>query len=142
MLIVQRFMIGFDSRLLHSKILILCVFQNVKIERYSKRYSNKNYTGKENPVQVLQKINRPRIGLFFCEKIPDSISSPVKLNYFSVLISSRYLLIISSNMSETERFSLIACIFISSRSSESIVVVNFCFAISAPPYVYNTIYTY
>ena len=61
-------MIGFDSRLLHSKILILCVFQNVKIERYSKRYSNKNYTGKEIPVQVLLKINRPRIGLFFCEK--------------------------------------------------------------------------
>ena len=106
MLIIHRFMIGFDSRLLHSKILILCVFQNVKIERYSKRYSNKNYTGKENPVQVLQKINRPQVGLFFCAKNkeagyfpPPKISiSPIN---FKIPISSFQIIIngkkISSN---------------------------------------------
>ena len=56
---------GLEPSFLRKKPVKSMVLEMHK-EKWPKKWPNK--TGKEIPAQVLQKINRPEVGLFFCAK--------------------------------------------------------------------------
>ena len=74
-------------------------------EKWPKKWPNK--TGKEIPVQVLQKINRPEVGLFFCAKFQsERIWIPPTLNFqlnFSILFFLEILFRFDSNFKNIAR---------------------------------------